>query len=159
MVVKVVSGGQSGVDRAAVDAAMATGLQAGGWCPRGRRAEDGPLDPRYPLQETPSEEYAERTSWNVRDSDATLILTTGEPTGGTAFTVEVALRLGRRSLVVDLATAPDPRAVCDWLVREKIDVLNVAGPRESGSPGVHALAFAFLRDVFRLATVPPPEGP
>jgi hypothetical protein len=72
--VRVVSGGQTGVDRAALDAALACGLPCGGWCPRGRRAEDGPIDPGYPLRETPGDDYAERTEWNVRDSDATLVL-------------------------------------------------------------------------------------
>ena len=71
---EIVSGGQTGVDRAALDAALALGMRCGGWCPAGRWAEDGPIDPRYPLRETPSGDPAQRTEWNVRDSDATLIL-------------------------------------------------------------------------------------
>jgi hypothetical protein len=144
---KLVSGGQTGVDRAALDVALELGLPCGGWCPRGRRAEDGPLDARYPLAETPSDDYAQRTAWNVRDSDATLILTRGAPSGGTALTLEVAERLGRPVLAVDLETSPEPRAVAEWVEQAAVRVLNVAGPRESGMPGIYADALAFLRAV------------
>ncbi|MCZ6552322.1 MAG: hypothetical protein O7A67_00850, partial [SAR324 cluster bacterium] len=89
---RIVSGGQSGVDRAALDAALATGLPCGGWCPRGRRAEDGPIHERYHLLETPSRRYAQRTEWNVRDSDGTLLLTRREPSRGTALTRRLASR-------------------------------------------------------------------
>ena len=75
MFTKIISGGQTGVDRAALDVALELGLPCGGWCPRGRRAEDGPIDPRYPLTETPWDGYPQRTEWNVRDADGTLILT------------------------------------------------------------------------------------
>ena len=83
MLTRIVSGGQTGVDRAALDVALELSIPCGGWCPKGRKAEDGALPARYPLKETPSEEYAQRTTWNVRDSDGTLILTHGAPTGGT----------------------------------------------------------------------------
>jgi hypothetical protein len=141
---RIVSGGQTGVDRAALDAALSLGLACGGWCPRGRKAEDGPIDPRYPLEETPSDEYAERTEWNVRDADGTLVLTFGEPTGGTAYTIAVARRLGRPLLILDLAGGPDPGEVRRWVEAEGIGVLNVAGPRESVRPGAHASARRFL---------------
>jgi len=144
---KVVSGGQTGVDRAALDVALELGLPRGGWCPRGRHAEDGPLDARYPLIETPSDDYAQRTAWNVRDSDATLILTRGAPSGGTALTLEVAERLGRPVRAVDLETSSEPRAVAAWVEQAAVRVLNVAGPRESGMPGIYADAVAFLRAV------------
>ena len=142
---RLVSGGQTGVDRAALDVALALGIPCGGWCPRGRRADDGPIDARYPLQETPSAEYAQRTEWNVRDSDGTLVLTRGKAQGGTALTVTLARQRGRPVLVVDLAGEPDVRAVGDWLRREGIRVLNVAGPRESGTPGIHGESLRFLR--------------
>jgi hypothetical protein len=144
---RVVSGGQTGVDRAGLDAAVALGIPCGGWCPRGRRAENGRIDIRYPLQETPSRDYAERTEWNVRDSDGTLILTRGAPQGGTALTLEIARRLGRPALVFDLAAVQDPGAVRDWLVRKQILVLNVAGPRESAAPGIHGEALRLLQIV------------
>lgn len=146
--IAVVSGGQTGVDRAALDAALALGWPCGGWCPKGRLAEDGPLDPRYPLQETPSAEYGQRTEWNVRDSDGTLVLHVGALSGGTAQTIEIARRLGKPCLVLDLTRQPDPAAVRAWASAHHLKALNVAGPRESKSPGVCALAHEFLRSVF-----------
>src|SRR5207302_8438813 len=103
MFTRIISGGQTGVDRAALDVALELGLPCGGWCPRGRRAEDGPLDARYPLRETPWSGYPQRTGWNVRDSDGTLILTRGRPDRGTAYTAEVAGRLHKPCLILDLA--------------------------------------------------------
>jgi predicted Rossmann fold nucleotide-binding protein DprA/Smf involved in DNA uptake len=144
---EIVSGGQTGVDRAALDAALALGLACGGWCPRGRRAEDGPLPARYPLKETPSASYPERTEWNVRDSDGTLVLHRGRRRGGTALTLRLARAQGRPALAVDLAAAPSAEAVRGWISRERIRTLNVAGPRESEHPGIQAQAEAFLREV------------
>jgi hypothetical protein len=149
---KVVSGGQTGVDRAALDAARAVGLPIGGWCPRGRLAEDGAIAPEYPLVETPGEDYAERTEWNVRDSDATLVLTRGRPSPGTALTIDLARRLERPLLVLDLRGDPDPDAVVQFLQEKNVGVLNVAGPRESQSAGIGAEARAFLERAFRLLT-------
>ena len=142
---KIVAGGQTGVDRAALDVALELGMSCGGWCPKGRRAEDGPLAARYPLVETPSAEYAQRTEWNVRDSDGTLVLRRGEPSGGTAQTVEVAARFGKPHLVVDVSRPPDASAVHAWIREHRIETLNVAGPRESTRPGIHAVASQFLR--------------
>ncbi|GAB4355204.1 MAG: putative molybdenum carrier protein [Gammaproteobacteria bacterium] len=146
---KIVSGGQSGVDRAALDAALALDIPCGGWCPRGRRAEDGPLPDEYPLVETPAAHYPQRTEWNVRDSDATLILTRGAPSGGTALTLDIARRLGKPCLVVDLATEPGLDAVLLWLEENHTGVLNVAGPRESHQPGIHGLARKFLLQLLK----------
>jgi hypothetical protein len=149
---KVVSGGQTGVDRAALDAARTAGLPCGGWCPRGRMAEDGPIDGAYPLTETPDEDYAQRTEWNVRDSDGTLVLVRGRPSGGTAFTITVARRLGRPLLVLDLADDPPPEDARRWLEGEGIAVLNVAGPRESQRPGIGGESRGFLERLFRLTS-------
>src|SRR5215471_7567840 len=100
---RIVSGGQTGVDRAALDAALELGVPCGGWCPRGRAAEDGPIDDRYPLHETPSRDVEQRTEWNVRDSDGTLILNRGpELTGGTLLTQRVAQRDRKPWMVIDL---------------------------------------------------------
>lgn len=133
---KVVSGGQTGVDRAALDAALAAGLAIGGWCPRGRRAEDGLIPFCYPLRETPSRDYRERTRWNVRDSDGTLILTWGPPTGGTALTWRTALRLQRPVLVAELSQDPVVLAeqIDRWAALHRLRILNIAGPRSSQAP-------------------------
>ena len=143
---RIVSGGQTGVDRAALDAALALGLPCGGWCPQGRRAEDGQLPARYPLRETPLPRPQQRTVWNVRDSDATLILAPRPLTGGTALTRKAARRLGRPFLIAD-PFSPDSgniAAVRTWLAEHRSAVLNVAGPRESESPGIHGAARVFL---------------
>ena len=146
---KIVSGGQTGVDRAALDVALDLGMACGGWCPRGRAAEDGVLAASYPLRETVTADYAERTRLNVRDADATLVLTRGRPSGGTALTLDFARMLGRPSLVVDLG-APDsgaPARAGAWIEAEGVATLNVAGPRESTAPGIHQEASAFLREL------------
>jgi hypothetical protein len=141
---RIVSGGQTGVDRAALDAAIELGIACGGWCPRGRLAEDGPLPERYPLRETPSSAYAQRTEWNVRDADGTLVLHRGPLSGGTALTVALARRLGKPCLLVDLARPPDAEAVRRWLAEHRVAVLNVAGPRESQAPGIGVQARELL---------------
>ena len=147
MITRIVSGGQTGVDRAALDVALELGIPCGGWCPKGREAEDGPIAARYPLIETPAAGYAQRTEWNVRDSDGTLVLTRGEPTGGTAMTIAIAARLREPCLVLDLAGPADPSSVQGWANANTIAVVNIAGPRESGSPGIYAQAVLFLRQV------------
>jgi len=152
---KVISGGQTGVDRAALDAGRVSGVAVGGWCPAGRRAEDGPLDPAYPLSETPEAGYEQRTAWNVREADATLVLTWGPLEGGTALTVRFLERERRPYLLVPLDEDPDPQAVRAWLGDERVRVLNVAGPRGSKAPGIYAAARAFLERVF---TRPPTPG-
>ncbi|WP_296896841.1 putative molybdenum carrier protein [Thiohalocapsa sp.] len=146
-VARVVSGGQTGVDRAALDAALAAGVPVGGWCPRGRLAEDGVLPARYPLCETPDADPAQRTEWNVRDSDGTLILHRGPITGGTALTAELARRYGRPLLAVDLDTGPTVAAIRAWLDGQGIRVLNIAGPRESQAPRIAAAALDLLRQL------------
>jgi hypothetical protein len=141
---KIVSGGQTGVDRAALDAALFLSVDIGGWCPRGRRSEDGRIPDRYPLVETPSPAYRQRTHWNVRDSDATLIIHRGPMRGGTRLTAETASRYGRPLLTLDLANAPDLARARQWLAVGDIRTLNVAGPREESTPGIYAEAYAFL---------------
>jgi Circularly permutated YpsA SLOG family len=143
---KIISGGQTGVDRAALDVAMELGIECGGWCPKGRRAEGRPIPKRYPLKETPSTAYPQRTKRNILDSDATIILTLRQPQkGGTALTIRLARSLEKPYKVVRLNGAPDVETVRSWLKRKKIGILNVAGPRESENPGIHAMACNFLR--------------
>ena len=142
----VVSGGQTGVDRAALDAALRLGLQIGGWCPKGRKAEDGAIPAHYPLNETGKDDYRTRTDWNVRDADATLVLTRGSaPTGGTAVAVRLAKSKHHKPhLVIDLDGASTPEQVQRWLQEHRVSALNVAGSRESKNPGIYKLARAFL---------------
>lgn len=142
---KIVSGGQTGVDRAALDIAIRNRIPHGGWCPRGRKAEDGVINDRYRLQETGTDDYALRTEWNVRDSDGTLVLTRGKPDGGTALTLHYAARCGKPHCLVDLNGEADMIAVAAWLKENHILVLNVAGPRESKYPGVYEQARELLQ--------------
>jgi hypothetical protein len=149
-IARLVSGGQTGADRAALDVALALGIPHGGWVPRGRRAEDGPLDHRYRVRETPSADPAQRTAWNVRDSDATLILSRGPLAGGSALTRRLALESGCPLLHLDLArldTAAAAGALADWLAGLVVATLNVAGPRASEDPGIYAAAYALLSAV------------
>jgi hypothetical protein len=149
---RIVSGGQTGVDRAALDVALELGVPCGGWCPRGRRAEDGPIPDRYPLRETSTREYPQRTEANVADSDGTLILKHGKMDRGTALTLELAERHGKPCLVLDLEERPDPARGVAWAAANHVKTLNVAGPRESSRPGIQAEAADFLRRVLRQTT-------
>lgn len=146
---RIVSGGQTGVDRAALNVAIASGIPCGGWCPQGRKAEDGPLPLHYPLRETDSPLYDVRTRWNVRDSDATLVITAGSLKGGTALTVELARRIARPLHVINLLD--DGRNhILDtrqWLHEHRVRTLNVAGPRESQQPGIYSQAQEFLLEL------------
>ncbi len=158
MTLKIVSGGQTGVDRAALDVALEAGVPCGGWCPRGRGSEDGPIPSRYPLRETPDASPEQRTAWNVRDSDGTLVLARGRLRGGTRRTVEGARALGRPLRVVDLSAGPEVGATRAWLRAEGIQVLNVAGPRESEEPGITEAARPFLQALLAPAEPSPPAG-
>ena len=150
---KIISGGQTGADRAALDAALASGRTAGGWCPRGRLAEDGIIDERYPLTETVRCDHAQRTRFNVRDSDATLIVARRPLTGGTALTERLALAGGKPCLVVHPDDTPDVIAVClNWIERHRVHILNVAGPRQSTS----ASAYSDARRIMDALLAPTP---
>ncbi|HSR62052.1 MAG TPA: putative molybdenum carrier protein [Gammaproteobacteria bacterium] len=141
---KIVSGGQTGVDRAALNTAIRLGIDHGGWCPRGRGAEDGMINERYRLNETDSSDYSERTRLNVRDSDGTLILTRGSLTGGTALTAEVAREYNKPLLILSLEKPPASRSFAEWIEHHRIKCLNVAGPRASKEPGVEKQAEKYL---------------
>jgi hypothetical protein len=127
--------------------ALNLGIPCGGWCPNGRRAEDGPIDSCYPLIEIASADYRVRTRKNVEDSDGTLILTIGPVTGGSAFTLKVAKEMGNPHFVVDLVKKPDAVSVRRWAETNSVRTLNVAGPRASKCPDTCALAGAFLREI------------
>jgi len=142
---KIISGGQSGVDRAALDVAMELGLACGGWCPAGRAADDGPIPARYPLQETSNIDHTVRTGANVRDSDATLMLNCGELQGGTAYAVETAKHMDRPVMVVDLDSPPELDMIVAWLGQHGVRVLHIGGPREGSRPGIYQQAQQFIR--------------
>lgn len=149
-IARIVSGAQTGVDRAALDVAISRAIDHGGWVPRGRIAEDGPIPAVYRVMETETDKYRERTERNVLDSDGTLIIFEGRISGGTALTRRFALEQGRPCLTIDAGRdIPDgAHAVCSWIRRHHIAVLNVAGPRESQMPGIYAKSFALLERVF-----------
>ena len=147
MVHKIISGGQTGVDRAALDAAIELGVVCGGWCPKGRASDQGPIPDHYPLIETPLADPAQRTEWNVRDADATLIIAQGKLTGGTALTQRLATSLAKPYLVIDPAEATSAATVRPWLNERAVKTLNVAGPRASTDPHIYELALGLLRKV------------
>jgi predicted Rossmann fold nucleotide-binding protein DprA/Smf involved in DNA uptake len=154
---RIVSGGQTGVDRAALDAALAAGVPCGGWCPDGRMAEDGVIDMRYPLTEMPGGGYIERTRANVVDSDGTLILHAGTLEGGTLMTQNFCTEFDKPSLIVsskafDAATASAAARV--FVTQNGIRTLNIAGPRASKQPQIHDWAYAVVAGLLRLKAVP-----
>lgn len=157
-VTRIVSGGQTGVDRAALDSGLAAGIPVGGWCPRGRRSEAGLIPTHYPLQETAARNYTVRTAWNVRDSDGTLVIVLDEISSGTRLTLDVASEQGKPFKVVHLRPVDSPglfttenslsdqiESVVDWLRVRKIHVLNVAGPRGSSHEDIYSEALEFMR--------------
>ncbi|MBK7727222.1 MAG: putative molybdenum carrier protein [Gammaproteobacteria bacterium] len=152
---KIVSGGQSGADRAALDWAIANGIEHGGWCPSGRRAEDGEIESKYQLSETPSRSYLPRTKQNVCDSDGTLIVNSGMLDGGTLNTKRFAEKQKKPVIVAKVAVGigiGQVEQICLWLQDYGIEVLNVAGPRESKRPGIYRQTFELLDRVFETQT-------
>jgi hypothetical protein len=148
-ITRIISGGQTGVDRAALDVAIELGVEHGGWVPKGRRAEDGPLDEKYGVVETPSENASQRTEWNVRDADGTLIVASGQLAGGTELTKRLAAELDKPHLVVDPWTQSVEQAVrcvSAWAASFPGNVLNVAGPRESEAPMIYGHAYIILKN-------------
>ena len=141
---RIVSGGQTGVDRAGLDVALELGLEIGGYVPKGRRAEDGRIPDRYPLTELTTRDYASRTAKNVEESEATLVLYRDKITPGSAFTVRLCEDRGKPCLVVNLSGARTLSSAQEWLSFGP-RVLNVAGSRESSAPGIYEQAAAFLR--------------
>jgi hypothetical protein len=134
----IISGGQTGADRAALDFAIERGLPHGGWCPKGRLALDGVIDAKYLLNETPSSGYPQRTEWNVRDSDATVVCTLGpKPTGGSLKTISIAVKHGKPCLHLQKGTPGAAEILASFIREHHVRRLNVAGSRESKEPGIY----------------------
>ena len=154
----IVSGGQTGVDRAALDAALALRVAVDGWCPEGRRAEDGVLSIRYPLKELPGAGYLQRTLKNVMDSDATLLMAFGRPAGGTGRIAEFCRKYGKPHCFLDAAiheVDAGVTAALRFVEQHGIRRLNIGGPRASDEPRAYGYAYAvveqMLRDLIRTA--------
>ena len=153
MIEKIISGGQTGADRAALDVAIKLGIPYGGWIPKGRITEEGPLPERYRMQEMPTESYSDRTEKNVIDSDGTLIICRGQPTGGSDYTREMALKHKKQLLHVDLNQTSSFDAaslISSWIKLYQIKTLNVAGPSASKDPNVYVDVFRILEWTFKI---------
>jgi len=156
MLKKIISGGQTGVDRAALDAAIKLMVPYGGWIPQGRLTEDGPLPPEYRLKETRSTSYADRTEKNVLAADGTLIISRGPLTGGSEYTREMAVKHNRIWLHIDLNHIPAFQAaitINDWILKKGIEILNVAGPRASKDPKIYKDTLNIIESTYYLALV------
>jgi len=153
MIKKIISGGQTGVDQAALDVAIKLAVAHGGWIPKGRLTESGPLPAKYNLMETLSSSYAERTEKNVQDADGTLIISRGLLTGGSEYTREMASKHDRPWLHIDLsqmAAFQAAVAINQWILQNEIEILNVAGPRASKDPSVYKNASDILESAYYL---------
>jgi hypothetical protein len=153
---QIISGAQTGADRAALDFAMEYGIEHGGWVPSGRTAEDGVLDERYQVWELPSGGYPERTEKNVVSADATLILSHGELSGGSLLTRQLAQTHGKPWLHIDLGRAAAFDAaidINDWISENGIQVLNIAGPRASKDPTIYDRVYKILETVFYISII------
>ena len=156
MIKRIVSGGQTGVDRAALDVAIKLGIAHGGWIPRGRLTESGALPQKYHLKETSSSQYSVRTEKNVVDANGTLIISHGPLTGGTEYTREMATRHRRPWLHIDLDRMAAFHAATDinrWILQNRIEILNVAGPRASEDPAIYQDTLNILESVYYLGLV------
>ena len=156
MIKRIVSGGQTGVDRASLDVAIKLGIDHGGWIPRGRLTESGALPQKYHLTETSSSQYSVRTEKNVVAAEGILIISHGPLTGGSGYTREMAIKHGRPWLHMDLnqmAAFHAATAINNWILQKEIEILNVAGPRASEDPGIYQDTLNILESVYYLGLV------
>lgn len=147
MTIRIISGGQTGVDQAALDAALDAQTPVGGYCPAGRKSESGPIPDRYPLVEVPDRGYGPRTRKNVAASDATLVVTFGVPSAGTAQTIAFCKELRKPYLILEGSTTPLSKAVtavCEFLRQHAVRCLNVAGPRASEAPNAYSYVYSLI---------------
>ncbi len=152
---KIISGGQTGVDRAALDAALDHNFPCGGYCPKGRTAEDGIIDSKYPLTELKSSDYAQRTLENVLAADSTLIIFNANLSGGTALTNHYCKKHKKPNLLVDanketLSTTID--LIVENLKRYNTKILNVAGPRASNWAEGYSYTYEYVSELILRTT-------
>jgi hypothetical protein len=155
MIKKIISGGQTGADRAALDVALKLGIPHGGWIPKGRKTEKGPLPEIYKLKEMPTDSYEARTEKNVQDSDGTLIIARGKLTGGTDYTRHMTLKHKKQLLGIDLNLIGHFDAAslaASWIRLQHVKVLNVAGPRASEDLQIYSDAVIILEKVVQILT-------
>ncbi len=148
MIEKIISGGQTGADQAGLDAAIELGITHGGWIPKGRKTEEGPLPAKYKLKEMGTTSYPKRTEQNILDSEGTVIFTFGKLTGGSELTRKLAEQHGFPCLHVDLnkvSVGEGAKLVRPWIEKHKIKVLNVEGSRASKAPKIHDIAKQILK--------------
>lgn len=145
--IKIISGGQTGVDRAALDFAIANSIDCGGWCPKGRKAEDGLIPENYPLIETQSDKYPERTEKNIVKSDCTLIIYKEKFDPGTAITLNLCRRNNKPVWVQKLENPFSKYEFRKWLQKNDCKILNFAGPKESFSPGIYKMTLKFINQL------------
>jgi hypothetical protein len=151
MIKKIISGAQTGADRAGIDAAIESGYEYGGWLPKGRKSEDGTVPEKYTkLQEMTRGGYPKRTEQNVIDSDGTVIFTYGKLTTGSALTRKFANQHKKPCLHIDLDIIKDPVSVIkDWAIEWGIKVLNVAGRSASKAPGIYDQVKDIINQILR----------
>jgi hypothetical protein len=149
-ITKIISGGQTGADRAGLDVAISHDFPHGGWCPKGRKAEDGPIGGQYELTETRRANYRQRTEWNVRDTDGTIVFTfTSEITGGSLRTVDFTKKHKKPCLHISRGGSYTPEILIQKFIDEHgIKHLNIAGSRESKEPGIHKWVMEVLGNAF-----------
>ena len=148
MIEKIISGGQTGVDQAALDVAIELNIPHGGWIPKGRKTEDGILPDKYQLKEMPTASYPPRTEKNILDSDGTLIICHGKLTGGSALTRKMAKKHDRPWLHLDmdkLSVSDASKTTASWIDQNNVQVLNVAGSRASKNPEIHKTTVEILK--------------
>ncbi len=151
--VRIISGGQTGVDRAALDVALKHGIPCGGWCPAGRLDEFGRIPDRYPVEELEQGGFTERTLQNVKDSDGTVIIYLSNLSGGSAQTLHFCIPQKRPHQLIDAAAIfieDAAKLILDFIRKHEIEILNVAGPRQSEWPGGYDYAFRVL-DIFLMS--------
>ncbi len=153
---RIISGGQTGVDRAALDFALENHINCFGWCPKGRKAEDGMIPEKYPLRETASAKTKERTKKNVEESDAVLVFLLDKPDKGTIYTIDYAESLDKPFYIVHLGMNREDQetGIINLLENSRISSINIAGPRESNSPGIYRKTKEFLQELYLRLTEP-----